>query len=209
VGQPSGEPGRHSQHLAPDATLGAALERAVRGDEDAFRDLYRAVQPRLLNFLRSLVGEADAEDVASEAWARIARDLRSFNGTVNGFRAWAVTIARHRAVDHLRRQRPGISLSLEARPPTAHDDVERDAIEGITTASALAMIGGLPPDQAQAILLRVIIGLDAASAGQVLGKRPGAVRTATYRGLRNLARRLQQATSDADKSPATPSQHGV
>jgi predicted metal-binding membrane protein len=39
-------------------------------------------------------------------------------------------------------------------------------------------------------LLRVVVGLDAKTAAQVLGKRPGAVRTAAYRGLTHLAERL-------------------
>ena len=36
-------------------------------------------------------------------------------------------------------------------------------------------------------MLRVVMGLGAKAAGQVLGKRPGAVRSAAQRGLRNLA----------------------
>lgn len=51
-----------------------------------------------------------------------------------------------------------------------------------------------PHEQAQAILLRVIIGLDAASAGRILGKQPGTIRAAAHRGLRNLARRLRSPT---------------
>jgi RNA polymerase sigma-70 factor (ECF subfamily) len=55
------------------------------------------------------------------------------------------------------------------------------------------MIADLPPDQAEAVMLRVVMGLDAESAGQVLGKKAGAVRTAAYRGLRRLGTRLEQA----------------
>ncbi|SEF95396.1 RNA polymerase sigma-70 factor, ECF subfamily [Nonomuraea solani] len=40
-------------------------------------------------------------------------------------------------------------------------------------------------------MLRVVIGLDAKTAGLVLGKGPGAVRTAAYRGLRTLARKIR------------------
>jgi RNA polymerase sigma-70 factor (ECF subfamily) len=50
----------------------------------------------------------------------------------------------------------------------------------------------LPSDQAEAVLLRAVVGLDADSAGKILGKRAGAVRTAAYRGLRALAKRLDQ-----------------
>ncbi|MFE0516760.1 sigma factor-like helix-turn-helix DNA-binding protein, partial [Streptomyces sp. NPDC058964] len=54
----------------------------------------------------------------------------------------------------------------------------------------LRLLRELPQDQAEAVLLRVVVGLDGPAAARVLGKRPGAVRTAAYRGLKRLARRL-------------------
>src|ERR1017187_9720469 len=68
--------------------LASALADAQSGDSDAFRALYRHIQPRLLRYLRALVGD-DAEDVASEAWLQGARDLQRFHGDHDGFRgAW-------------------------------------------------------------------------------------------------------------------------
>lgn len=72
--------------LGDDAELTAAVHAAQDGDENAFRTVYRAVQPRLLGYVRTLVGEADAEDVASEAWLQIARDLDRFSGDADRFR---------------------------------------------------------------------------------------------------------------------------
>ena len=43
-----------------DDELTAAVLAAQDGDEDAFRTVYRAVQPRLLGYIRTLVGEPDA-----------------------------------------------------------------------------------------------------------------------------------------------------
>ncbi|WP_232241322.1 RNA polymerase sigma factor [Kutzneria sp. 744] len=170
----------------PSAALRAAQED---GDEDAFRVLYRAVQPNLLRYLRVLVGD-DAEDVASEAWLHIARDLATFRGDLDGFRGWAATIARNRALDHLRQQRrrPVSSEQDEqlAEVP-AREDTAESAVNAIGTDEALALIATLPRDQAEAVLLRVVMGLDAAGAARVLGKRAGAVRTAAHRGLRKLA----------------------
>jgi RNA polymerase sigma-70 factor (ECF subfamily) len=40
------------------------------------------------------------------------------------------------------------------------------------------------------VLLRTVIGLDGVAAARVLGKRPGAVRAATHRGLKRLEKRL-------------------
>jgi DNA-directed RNA polymerase specialized sigma24 family protein len=69
---------------------------------------------------------------------------------------------------------------------------ERAAHEGISTEQVLALIGALPRDQAEAVLLRVVVGLDGPAAARVLGKWPGAVRSATHRGLKKLAARLTQ-----------------
>jgi RNA polymerase sigma-70 factor (ECF subfamily) len=168
--------------------LSSAVQAARGGDEGAFRTLYRAIQPGLLRYLQLLVG-ADAEDVASETWLHVVRDLHSFKGDGLGFRRWAVTIGRHRALDHLRhhQRRPAIAMPVEAMVELPDSfDTASAAMEVISTDAALAMIATLPRDQAEAVLLRVVVGLDAESAAAVLGKRSGAVRTAAYRGLRRL-----------------------
>jgi RNA polymerase sigma-70 factor (ECF subfamily) len=163
----------------------------------AFRTLYRAVHPGLLRYLRGLVGD-EAEDVASETWGQIARDLGSFRGDGVAFRGWAATIARHRALDHIRktRRRPmTTSVTEELLERGAPDDTEALALQAISTDRAVALIATLPTEMAEAVLLRAVMGLDAETAGQVLGKRAGAVRTAAHRGLRRLAAALnEQAT---------------
>jgi RNA polymerase sigma-70 factor, ECF subfamily len=195
-------PVRHVDHRDPrpertggtpiEPDLSVAVWQAQKGDEDAFRLIYRTVQPGLLRYLRGLVGD-DAEDVASEAWSQIARDLGTFRGDGDGFRAWAATIARHRALDHLRQQRrrPVVTSSIDDLTDlAAGEDTAVIALDAVATDSAIALIATLPRDQAEAVLLRVVMGLDAATVGRVLGKRAGAVRTATHRGLRRLADRL-------------------
>jgi RNA polymerase sigma-70 factor, ECF subfamily len=190
----AGEEGRTPGSKPGPADLSAAVAAAQSGDEAAFRVLFRAVQPGLLRYLRVLVG-ADAEDVASEAWLHIARDLGSFRGDSDGFRSWAATVGRNRAMDHLRslRRRPPAGLPVEylADLP-ASDDTAGSAMSTLGTEGALALIARLPRDQAEAVLLRVVMDLDAESAARVLGKRPGAVRMAAHRGLRKLAKLLQQ-----------------
>ncbi|NBH02575.1 sigma-70 family RNA polymerase sigma factor [Amycolatopsis sp. SID8362] len=189
----------------------AALRSAQHGDDDSFRVLYRAVQPGLLRYLRVLVG-MDAEDIASEAWLQIARDLGTFRGDLDGFRGWAATIARHRALDFLRhrRRRPvGTDDVEQLASLPAREDTAGSAMAAIGTDAALALISKLPRDQAEAVLLRAVIGLDAAAAAKVLGKRPGAVRTAAYRGLRKLAEYLDQPSSPAGDASVIRRSAGV
>jgi RNA polymerase sigma factor (sigma-70 family) len=199
-----GQRGEPRRVQAYDGELGAAVARAQEGDEAAFAVAYRYVQPGLLGYLRGLVGD-EAEDVAADAWLEIARDLRRFKGDGAGFRGWTATIARHRALDHLRRQK------VRPRPTALEQDVldlpgphstHDQALETLSTEAALALVSELPHDQAEAVLLRVVVGLDGPSAARVLGKRPGAVRTATYRGLKRLARQLgvDGVTDDAPRT---------
>jgi RNA polymerase sigma-70 factor (ECF subfamily) len=64
--------------------------------------------------------------------------------------------------------------------------------EALATRAAIELIATLPPDQAEVVLLRVVLNLDVATTARVLGKRAGAVRTAAHRGLRRLSEQLRQ-----------------
>ncbi|MFC9292314.1 RNA polymerase sigma factor [Streptomyces sp. NPDC057052] len=187
-----GQGGEPRRAQAYDGELGAAVARAQDGDEAAFAIAYRIVQPGLLGYLRGIVGD-DAEDVASDAWLEIARDLGRFKGDGAGFRGWTATIARHRALDHLRRLRVrprAATLEQDVLDLPGRHDTHDQVVESLSTERALELVRGLPRDQAEAVLLRVVVGLDGPAAARVLGKRPGAVRTAAHRGLKRLARQL-------------------
>jgi RNA polymerase sigma-70 factor (ECF subfamily) len=173
-----------------DPDLDAALTAAVGGDEAGFAVLWRSLQPALLRYLRVVVGSA-AEDVASETWLQAARDLPNFTGGSTAFRVWLFRIARHRGMDERRRagrrREDALEPSDQSLAGSPVPDVVSDVLERSGTDWALGVIATLPPDQAEAVMLRVVAGLGVAQVAEVLGKRPGAVRVASMRGLRRLA----------------------
>jgi RNA polymerase sigma-70 factor (ECF subfamily) len=174
--------------VADDDELAAALTAASAGDETGFATVWRALQPALLRYLRVIVGDA-AEDVASETWLQASRDLHRFHGGAAAFRGWLFRIARNRAIDERRRtgRRPEEPAAIDHDGGQPAPDAAVQALEGSGTAWALAVIASLPRDQAEAVMLRAVAGLSVPDAAHVLGKRPGAVRVATMRGLRRLA----------------------
>ncbi len=185
-----------------DYELTEALQRAQAGDEVGFAELWRALQPPVLRYLRVVVGEL-AEDVAAETWLQIVRDLPGFRGNGARFRAWLFVVARNRGLDAVRRasrrlEAPADLFALAGRPAAA--DTEQEVLTWLATERALALIASLPADQAEAVALRVIAGLSAQAAGEVLGKHPGAVRVAAMRGLRRLADQLEREPA----GPALP-----
>ena len=170
------------------AVLDDALARASTGDEAGFLELWRALQPRLLRFLRVL-GCDDPEDVASETWLQVVRDLRTFSGSEEDFRRWLFTIGRHRVIDaaRARARRPAVPMISSLDLLADRHLVEDQVLDGISVEGAVALLARLSPDQAEAVALRVIAGLETPDVAKILGKSAGAVRVALHRGLKALA----------------------
>lgn len=110
--------------------------------------------------------------MASETWLQITRDLSGFDGDFPRFRGWALTIGRHRAIDHAR-HRPQAVVDVDELvdlPDT--QDTAATAAETVSTHAAIRLIATLPRHQAEAVLLRVVVGPDAVH--RRTGARPAA-----------------------------------
>jgi RNA polymerase sigma-70 factor (ECF subfamily) len=192
-----------------DAELDAALDAARRGAADGVAVLWRELNPPLERYLGALVGQS-AQDIASETWLQAARDLRTFRGDAAGFRVWLFRIGRNRAIDEQRRvgrQREDL-LAEPGEFAGAAPDAAAVAEERWGTERAMALLARLPREQAEAVLLRSVAGLDAKECGRILGKRPGAVRVAAMRGLRGLAVMLEaEPAQEASSAGAVSGVH--
>jgi RNA polymerase sigma-70 factor (ECF subfamily) len=183
---------------APHPTTGCdfiqALDAARQGDACTLAALWRELQPALLRYLRA--GDPDAaEDIASDTWLEVTRRLDRFSGDEREFRGWLFTIARHRLIDARRRaarHRTAPVAWLPDRP--GRDDPASDVLVDLSTRASLRLVSELPPEQAEAVRLRVMAGLDTDEVAEIMGKQPGNVRVLSHRGLRNLARRLTPAS---------------
>jgi RNA polymerase sigma-70 factor, ECF subfamily len=85
-----------------------------------------------------------------------------------------------------------LASSAAAQRLTSPDAADQ-ALEAVSTQAAMALIASLPHDQAEIIMLRVVVGLDASDVARIVGKTPGAVRVAAHRGLRQLAGQAERA----------------
>jgi RNA polymerase sigma-70 factor (ECF subfamily) len=178
-----------------DVDLPDVVAAAGNGEQWALTELFRAYQPPLLRYFRAQEPRA-ADDLAGEVWIVVARSLTQFRGDEAGFRSWLFTIARRRLIDHRRRaarQRTDVVASdqldtvdewgLGGDPATAVMD--RMGAQGAVDA----LVAQLSPDQAEAVLLRVVGALSVAETARIMGRPPGAVRVLCHRALRQLASR--------------------
>ena len=91
------------------------LESARQGSEAAWQELYDGLAPVVLGYLRAN-SAPDPEDVLSEVFLQVARDIATFDGEEKGFRSWVFTIAHHRLID-ARRHSARRPVDLAAEPP--------------------------------------------------------------------------------------------
>jgi RNA polymerase sigma-70 factor (ECF subfamily) len=188
------------------------LAAAADGDGAAFAILWRDSHPPLLRYLWVAAGDG-AEDLASDVWLDVARRLSKFKGGEPEFRGWLFTLARRKVIDKRRRdaRRPESPTGdTEPLDRPSSDDTFAAVAEDISTTEALKLIATLPRDQAEIIVLRVVAGMEAKEVARIVGKTPGAVRVAAYRGLRTLSARL---TDTGSRAPGhlggSPDQGGV
>lgn len=182
--------------MVTDAEFPDVVRAAGRGEHWALATLFRAYQPALLRYLRAQAPHA-ADDVASEVWIGAARCLGDFLGDERGFRGWLFTIARRRLIEVRRRE------ARERTEPTAsehldvvmelrgHGDPAMVVLERLGAQRVVdELVAELPPDQAEAVLLRVVGGLSVPEVAEIMDRTPGSVRVLCHRALRRLAGRL-------------------
>jgi RNA polymerase sigma-70 factor, ECF subfamily len=151
---------------------------------------FTSVHADLLRYLRAVVGDEVAEDVASQVWVEMVDGAEAFRGDQDDFRRWVFATARRRALDQ-RRRWWGRSVKLCA--PDDHQ-LEQAAEEDVVAdhQSAVARIAQLPKPQAEVVLLRVIGGFSAEEVAELTGRTAGAVRVMQHRALRRLADDLRR-----------------
>jgi RNA polymerase sigma-70 factor (ECF subfamily) len=176
------------------------LEAARQGSEAAWQELYEGFAPVVLGYLRAN-NAPDPEDVLSEVFLQVARDIATFEGEEPGFRSWLFTIAHHRLIDARRHSaRRPVDLSPEPPEPTSRaDDAAEEALARIGLEEVHRVLGLLSEDQRAVLLLRVLGDMSVEDVAKAVGKRPGAVKALQRRGLaavkRELSRRRPSARS--------------
>lgn len=181
----------------PAREFGRVLKAAQGGDEEAFAALWRRYHPGLLRYLKVKASPV-AEDLAADVWLRVLAALPAFKGDDQHFRAWLYTTARNRTTDWYRSGQRRLEYVENSHfvMMAAANNVEREADQRSATDSAIALISLLPPNQAEAVILRVVAGLDIPRVAKVMGRSPGSVRVLCHRGLKLLEQIVQHGNEE-------------
>ena len=180
-----------------DGQFDAVLAAAHEGAPWALERMFTALSPAVTGYLRAQ-GSAEPEDLTSEAFVAILRNLRNFQGDEAGFRSWVFTIAHRRLLDERRRRarRPLPEPLTDTTAGVAHESPAADDVEGTIDRSlgaerVRALCDRLVPDQRDVLLLRLLGDLSIEQIAGTLGKSKGAVKALQRRGLAAVGRLLE------------------
>lgn len=179
---------------------------AVRGNHEAFGDLYRQSRDVIHRYLvRRLNGDRHlAEDLTHETFTRALARIDTYQEMGRPFVAWLLTIAGNLVVDYYksawrRLQVPCGDLGFDVdadRNSTIWGDgsgevdatVVAEQHRRYVRSVLLTAIGELTDWQQQVVRLRYLEGLSVRDTAIKLDTQEGAVKAATYRAVRVLAR---------------------
>jgi RNA polymerase sigma-70 factor (ECF subfamily) len=171
--------------------LDEVLSAACLGEAWALRVVYDELAPRVLGYLRGR-GAAEPEDLTSEVFLAVLPRLATVTGGAAGLRTLLFSVAHARLVDDLRRRaRRGPAVALDdttvlAAAPSA----ETVAFGQAGTDRVRQVLAGLPDDQRDVLLLRIVGDLTVDEVAAAIGRSAGAVKQLQRRGLLELRAQL-------------------
>jgi len=184
------------------------VERAQRGDKQAFGLLVEKYQRKLARLISRLVRDpGEVEDVTQEAFVKAYRALPSFRGD-SAFYTWLYRIGINTAKNYLvaMGRRAPTSTEFEAEEAEGFDSGE--LLREISTPESLLLtkeiagtvnqaIEALPEELRSAIQLRELEGMSYEEIAKLMDCPVGTVRSRIFRAREAIAERLKPLLDQA------------
>ena len=170
-----------------------ALVARATAEPAAFAAIYDHYFPRVYNYVRYRVGDAEtADDLTTQVFERALTHIGRYRPERAPFAAWLFAIARNAVSDHLRAQRRRRWLSLEVLRDRASRDPQPEeiAIRNETRDELLAAVARLSERERDLIGLKFAAGLTNRRIAEITGLSESNVGVILYRAVRRLRAEL-------------------
>ncbi len=180
-----------------DETQARLLGRIAARDAQALSELYDQTAGPFFSVVFRILGDAsEAEEVIQDVFVQIWEKAATFDSILGSPFHWALSIARHRAIDRLRSRQRRARLSEELveageGEPSAMVAPDDGAVGADSAASVRSALTHLPAEQRQVIELAFFRGLTHPEIAETLGEPLGTIKARIRRGLLKLRENLQ------------------
>ena len=172
------------------------LQRAIRGDEAAMRQLWLRHSPHIDAVVRRLCGDHDiAADIAQEVWIQIFRALPGYRGE-SQFGTWAHRIAVNRTLNALRKTRRLANIETEVQEDSAV--VEPDHERSFLAQSIEEAAAKLSPGARAVFMLHDVEGYTHEEIADELGITSGGSKSQLFKARAKLRSLLAHLVDGRD-----------
>jgi len=164
------------------------IERAKRGDSEAFALLFKENYSFLVKYLIKVTMKPDvAEDLAQETMIKCIEKIKLYNGK-SKFSSWLITIATNLYIDSLRRKKRETSWKNQERVLQkmkwrieSHNEDWNDALK---------VLGNLPEEMRISVVLKHYYGYSYLEISEMLGIAQGTVKSRIHNGIVAIRKEL-------------------
>jgi RNA polymerase sigma factor (sigma-70 family) len=152
-----------------------------------FQQLLETYGRDVHRFLTATVGFTDADDCYQETWIAALRAYPRLRDASN-LRGWVLTVAHHKAIDHVRSRRRR-AIPVAEVPEWTSERTSEPLLDG--QAELWAHVRALPPKQRAALALRFVTDAGYEEISAVMGTTQEAARRNVHEGLKRLRMEYQ------------------
>lgn len=175
----------------------ALIQKAKRGDNEAFSQLVRIHQKRIYRLAYRFCPDHDtADELAQETFVKAYTSLQTFREEFK-FSSWLGAIATNLALNHLKRQKRQVSMEDYPIQEIVSDPNPRsNPVENLTEKEMRSKleeeVEKLPPEFKAAFILRVHEELSYEQIAERLGIEIGTVMSRLFRARSRLKKALEE-----------------
>ncbi len=177
------------------------VERAKRGDREAFAELIEMYKDKIYQLAYRMVGNRqEAEDIAQETFLRVFANLQMYDSSYK-FSTWIYRIATNLCIDRGRKKKADFSLDEEAEGTTGLDwhsrlsSQEKSPEDQLVTKelqeTVQEALSGLAPKYRSIMILRYIEDLSLQEISEILKLPVTTIKTRIHRGREALRAKLR------------------
>jgi len=162
------------------------VERARKGDDQAFEDLVRMYQEPLYRYLCRLSGDGeDAMELTQNSFVKAYLSIRRFRGD-SSFKTYLFAIASNTWKNTLRDRGKRRSVDIEQVPITSGDNPHDEIVRHQEQRRFWSLVDKLPARQKEALTLRIREGYPFEEVAKVMGCTTGSAKASYHHAVDKL-----------------------
>jgi RNA polymerase sigma-70 factor, ECF subfamily len=144
---------------------------------------YEAFLPKVLKYMQYHVGPSHAEDLTSEVFLRVAKNLPCQHGSL---KAWIFRIAHNVSIDHFRSAPVRREVTVDPQKQAEMQEDETHVPHPGLRMDMVRALAHLTDEQREVIVQKFMLGMTTREIEKATGRKPEAIRGLQFRALKGL-----------------------